>query len=134
MKVLFNLCFTKTASTLFEDDSGALQATSKLNQLKVLLHRGVVKAQRDQTLTYLRIGVNVLTAIMLGTLYYNAGIDGTKVLDNYNLLFSILMHHTFSTMMLTILTCMFLRRSCIFYFFCYFCSSYRDEYFNQRAL
>jgi hypothetical protein len=42
---------------------------------------------------------------MLGTLYWQAGRDGTKVLDNYNLLFSILMHHMMSTMMLTILTC-----------------------------
>lgn len=107
MKAKVNQFALKTASTLLEDDSGALQATSKLNQLKVLLRRGVVKARRDQTLTYLRIGVNFITAIMLGTLYYNAGVDGTKVLDNYNLLFSILMHHTFSTMMLTILTCMF---------------------------
>lgn len=41
---------------------------------------------------------------MLGTLYWQAGIDGSKVLDNYNLLFSILMHHMMSTMMLMILS------------------------------
>ncbi|XP_050308160.1 ATP-binding cassette subfamily G member 4 [Anthonomus grandis grandis] len=93
-----------TESTMFEDDSGDLQATSKFNQLKVLMRRGYIKCKRDQTLTYLRLAVNALTALMLGTLYYKAGIDGSKVLDNYNLLFSILMHHTFSTMMLTILT------------------------------
>ncbi|ERL93810.1 ATP-binding cassette sub-family G member 4 [Dendroctonus ponderosae] len=93
-----------TESTIFEDDNGNLQATSKLNQLKVLLKRGYIKAKRDKTMTYLRIAVNALTALMLGTLYFNAGTDGTKVIDNYNLLFSILMHHTFSTMMLTILT------------------------------
>lgn len=58
-----------------------------------------------QTLTYLRIGVNISVGLMLGTLYFRAGIDGSKVLDNYNLLFSILMHHMMSTMMLTILTC-----------------------------
>ncbi|KAJ8955286.1 hypothetical protein NQ317_007580, partial [Molorchus minor] len=56
------------------------------------------------TLTYLRIGVNLLVGLMLGTLYWNAGNDGSKVLDTYNLLFSILMHHMMSTMMLTILT------------------------------
>ncbi|CAG9761991.1 unnamed protein product [Ceutorhynchus assimilis] len=93
-----------TDSAIFEDDSGNLQATSKLNQLKVLLRRCYIKAKRDQTLTYMRIIVNVLTSLMLGILYYNAGTDGSKVLNNYNLLFSILMHHTFSTMMLTILT------------------------------
>ncbi|CAH1160279.1 unnamed protein product [Phaedon cochleariae] len=79
-------------------------ATSQFNQLRVLLRRGFVKAGRDQTLTYLRIGVNIVVSLMLGTLYWKAGNDGTKVLDNYNLLFSILMHHTFATMMLTILT------------------------------
>ncbi|ENN80197.1 hypothetical protein YQE_03367, partial [Dendroctonus ponderosae] len=89
---------------MVQDDNGNLQATSKLNQLKVLLKRGYIKAKRDKTMTYLRIAVNALTALMLGTLYFNAGTDGTKVIDNYNLLFSILMHHTFSTMMLTILT------------------------------
>ncbi|XP_066245531.1 ATP-binding cassette sub-family G member 4 [Euwallacea similis] len=93
-----------SGSAMFEDETGTLQATSKLHQLKVLLKRGYIKSKRDQTLTYLRIAVNVLTALMLGTLYFKAGIDGSKVLDNYNLLFSILMHHTFSTMMLTILT------------------------------
>lgn len=58
-----------------------------------------------QTLTYLRLGVNVLTGLMLGTLYWKSGNHGGKVLDNYNLLFSILIHHMMSTMMLTILTC-----------------------------
>ncbi|XP_060530500.1 ATP-binding cassette sub-family G member 4 [Cylas formicarius] len=88
----------------FDDDEEGLQATSKLNQLKVLMRRGYIKSKRDKTLTYLRVGVNVVVALMLGALYYKAGIDGSKVLDNYNLLFSILMHHMMSTMMLTILT------------------------------
>ncbi|KAJ8947360.1 hypothetical protein NQ318_002886 [Aromia moschata] len=86
-----------------KDDNG-LAATSQYNQLKVLLRRGFIKVKRDQTLTYLRIGVNIMVGLMLGTLYWKAGIDGSKVLDNYNLLFSILMHHMMSTMMLTILT------------------------------
>jgi hypothetical protein len=88
-----------------KDDEGGLQATSSTNQLKVLLRRGFIKTVRDQTLTYLRVLVNVFVGLMLGTLYWQAGRDGTKVLDNYNLLFSILMHHMMSTMMLTILTC-----------------------------
>uniref|UniRef100_A0A0U9HYG1 Putative ABCG protein n=1 Tax=Chrysomela populi TaxID=154003 RepID=A0A0U9HYG1_CHRPP len=92
------------SSSKKKENSGNLLATSQFNQLKVLLRRGFVKAGRDQTLTYLRVGVNIAVSIMLGTLYWKAGDDGTKVLDNYNLLFSILMHHTFATMMLTILT------------------------------
>ncbi|KAI7815560.1 ABC subfamily G member 1 [Rhyzopertha dominica] len=85
-------------------ENNSLEDTSSCNQLKVLLRRGFIKAKRDSTLTYLRIGVNVITGLMLGTLYWKCGSQGDKVLDNYNLLFSILMHHMMSTMMLTILT------------------------------
>ncbi|EFA02729.1 Protein white-like Protein [Tribolium castaneum] len=92
-----------SAKTSSDDESG-LQATSSYNQLKVLLRRGYIKTKRDQTLTYMRLMVNASVGLMLGTLYWQAGSDGTKVLDNYNLLFSILMHHMMSTMMLTILT------------------------------
>lgn len=53
----------------------------------------------------MRILVNILTAFMLGVLYIKSGQEGSRVADNYNLLFAILMHHMMSTMMLTILTC-----------------------------
>lgn len=52
-----------------------------------------------------RIGVNLLVALMLGTLFINSGNEGSRVLDNYNLLFAILLHHSMTTMMLTVLTC-----------------------------
>lgn len=53
----------------------------------------------------MRLIVNILTGMMLGTLYLQSGNDGSKVLDNYNLLFSILVHLSMSTKVLTILTC-----------------------------
>ncbi|XP_052896153.1 ATP-binding cassette subfamily G member 4 [Anopheles moucheti] len=81
-----------------------LMATSQLHQLKVLIQRGIIKAKRDATLTHLRIGVNIIIAAMLGFLFIDAGNEGSRVLDNYNLLFSILMHHMMATMMLTVLT------------------------------
>lgn len=56
-------------------------------------------------MTHLRIIVNILTGIMLGLLYINAGNEGSRVLDNYNLLFAILIHLMMTTKMLTILTC-----------------------------
>ncbi|KAL1122264.1 hypothetical protein AAG570_003669 [Ranatra chinensis] len=84
--------------------SSSLQETSQMNQLSVIVGRGIKKVQRDTTLTYMRIIANLATGLMLGLLYYQAGMDGAKVLDNYNLLFSILIHHVMSTMMLTILT------------------------------
>lgn len=42
---------------------------------------------------------------MLGMVFVGAGTDGARVLDNYNLLFSILIHHLMTTMMLTVVTC-----------------------------
>lgn len=65
-----------------------------------------------QTLTHLRIAVNVLVGIMLGCVFMRSGADGSRVLDNYNLLFSILIHHMMTTMMLTIVTCKYPRASC----------------------
>lgn len=35
-------------------DNGALEATSALNQLKILMKRGFLKSSRDTTLTHLR--------------------------------------------------------------------------------
>lgn len=84
--------------------TSSLQETTQLNQLSVIIGRGFTKVRRDATLTHLRIVANVVTGLMLGLLYYRSGQDGSRVLDNYNLLFSILIHHVMSTMMLTILT------------------------------
>ncbi|XP_058125809.1 ATP-binding cassette sub-family G member 4 [Anopheles ziemanni] len=81
-----------------------LTTTSQVHQLQVLIKRGIIKARRDATLTHLRIGVNIVIAAMLGFLFIDAGNEGSRVLDNYNLLFSILMHHMMATMMLTVLT------------------------------
>ncbi|XP_055589007.1 ATP-binding cassette sub-family G member 1-like [Uranotaenia lowii] len=81
-----------------------LQTTSQWYQLEVLIKRGIIKGKRDATLTHLRIGVNISIAVMLGFLFIDAGNEGSRVLDNYNLLFSILMHHMMATMMLTVLT------------------------------
>uniref|UniRef100_T1GS24 ABC transporter domain-containing protein n=1 Tax=Megaselia scalaris TaxID=36166 RepID=T1GS24_MEGSC len=82
----------------------SLNDTSFTNQMSCLMERGIIKIKRDTTLTHLRVIVNVLVAIMLGSLYVGAGNEGSRVLDNYNLLFAILIHHSMTTMMLTVLT------------------------------
>lgn len=58
-----------------------------------------------QTLTHMRIIVNFLVSIMLGLIYVNSGEDANKVFDNYNLIFSLIMHHVMSSMMLNIISC-----------------------------
>lgn len=87
-----------------QDRGTGEEETSQSNQLSVLIRRGFLKAKRDPTMTHLRFIVNVVVGIMLGALFINAGNEGSRVLDNYNLLFAILMHHMMSPMMLTILT------------------------------
>ncbi|KAL0266259.1 UNVERIFIED_CONTAM: hypothetical protein PYX00_008852 [Menopon gallinae] len=91
----------------YSENSGkmkSLQATSPANQLKTLLRRGCIKVKRDSTLTHMRIVVNVVIGIMLGILFVDAGDDANRIMDNYNLMFAILIHHMMSPMMLTILT------------------------------
>ncbi|XP_064548464.1 ATP-binding cassette sub-family G member 4 isoform X2 [Drosophila montana] len=82
----------------------SLENTSFTNQCSVLLRRGYIKSRRDTTMTHLRIGVNIAVAVLYGAMYDRAGREGSRVLDNYNLLFAILMHHSMTTMMLTVLT------------------------------
>ncbi|XP_026844933.1 ATP-binding cassette sub-family G member 4 [Drosophila persimilis] len=84
--------------------SDSLEDTSYANQCSVLLRRGYIKARRDTTMTHLRIGVNIAVALLFGAMYDHTGREGSRVLDNYNLLFAILMHHSMTTMMLTVLT------------------------------
>lgn len=81
-----------------------LQSTSQWNQFKTLCRRAYIKSKRDVTLTYMRIIVNISVGLLFGVLYWQAGNHGGKVLDNYNLIFSVLMHHMMSPMMLMILT------------------------------
>jgi len=56
-------------------------------------------------MTHLRLVVNVVVAIMLGILFIGEGNEGSRVIDNYNLLFACLIHHMMTPMMITILTC-----------------------------
>lgn len=87
------------------DERKKINEVSEFHQLKVLMQRGYIKSKRDQTLTHLRIAVNVIVSALLGWVFMGSGNDGSRVLDNYNLLFAILMHHMMTTMMLTVLTC-----------------------------
>ncbi|XP_031825992.1 ATP-binding cassette sub-family G member 4 [Nomia melanderi] len=86
------------------EGNSSLQATSLVHQIRVLIGRGFLTCRRNTTLTHMRILVNISVSFMLGTVFLQAGMDGARVLDNYNLLFSILIHHMMTTMMLTIVT------------------------------
>ncbi|CAD1468627.1 unnamed protein product, partial [Heterotrigona itama] len=107
-----------------------LQATPLTHQIKVLIRRGFIMSKRDITLTYLRILVNIVVGLMLSLVFLEAGIDGSRVLDNYNLLFSILIHHLMTSMMLTIVTCTNNIQKCFLIFF----SSHANEHPIERTL
>lgn len=87
-----------------ESDKSSLQATSLMHQIKILLGRYFVMCKRDTTLTHLRIIVNIFVGLILSSVFVEIGSDGSRVLDNYNLLFSVLVHQMMCTMMLTIVT------------------------------
>ncbi|KAK3927886.1 ATP-binding cassette sub-family G member 4 [Frankliniella fusca] len=82
----------------------SMQAVSFGKQIAVLLTRGYIKIKRDQTMTHMRLFVNIIVGVLLGILFWQSGDEGSRVLDNWNLLFTILIHHMMTTMMLTVLT------------------------------
>lgn len=55
-------------------------------------------------LTHLNILVHILVALMLGLMGLAAGNDASRVLDNYKLIFTVIITHT-ASMTLTVLTC-----------------------------
>jgi len=95
---------TDPVPSTLKSSSQSLQNTSTWNQLKVLMRRGYIKTKRDQTMTHMRLVVNVVVALMLGILFVGEGNEGSRVLDNYNLLFACLIHNMMTPMMITILT------------------------------
>ena len=109
---------------------------SEFHQLKVLMRRGIIKTKRDTTLTHLRIIVNILVSALLGWVFAGSGNDGSRVIDNYNLLFTILMHHMMTTMMLTILTCKFVEVLCdeiLHFLLLFFQSQPRNRQFSKKV-
>ncbi|XP_076758724.1 ATP-binding cassette sub-family G member 4 [Xylocopa sonorina] len=95
---------SQSFNSLDSGNTSSLQATSLIHQIKVLMRRGFLMCARDSTLTHLRIVVNIFVGLMLGSVFLGSGTDGSRVLNNYNLLFFILIHHMMTTMMLTVVT------------------------------
>ncbi|XP_072760266.1 ATP-binding cassette subfamily G member 4 [Anoplolepis gracilipes] len=79
-------------------------AASSWKQLGVLIKRNAVKIIRDRVLTVSRLLMNLITALIVGTLYFQIGQDGNYALDNCNLSFfniMFLMYNAFSATMIT---------------------------------
>lgn len=87
---------------------------------------------------YLRLFAHILVGFLIGSLYYDIGNDGAKVLSNLGFLFFNMLFLMYTSMTITILSCMFIIK--LFYqqlLLKYkisnpFYSSSRTACFNQR--
>ncbi|XP_058805822.1 ATP-binding cassette sub-family G member 4-like [Phymastichus coffea] len=88
-----------------EDRAGsAYHATSSWRQLGLLLRRNAVSLSRDRVLTFMRLTMHLLIALLVGTLCYQTGQDAARALDNFNLLFFSLLFLMFNALTTTIIT------------------------------
>ncbi|XP_076649341.1 ATP-binding cassette sub-family G member 4 [Halictus rubicundus] len=79
-------------------------AISSLNQVFILLKRNAIKLSRDKVLTFTRLAMHFVIALLVGTIYFKIGQDAVYVLDNFNLLFFNIMFLMFSAFSATVTT------------------------------
>ncbi|KAG7202355.1 hypothetical protein KM043_018682 [Ampulex compressa] len=79
-------------------------ATSFWRQLCVLLKRNAIMLSRDRVLTFTRLLMHLVIALIVGTIYFKIGQDAAYVLDNFNLLFFSIMFLMFSAFSATLAT------------------------------
>lgn len=89
----------------FEDQYKPVQyATNFSKQFGVLLKRNIIRLSRDKVLTFTRLSMHFVIALIVGTIYFRIGQDAVYVLDNFNLLFFNIMFLMFSAFSATITT------------------------------
>lgn len=79
-------------------------ATSSIHQFRVLFCRSILCILREPMNTQLKLIGNVVMGLLLGTLYWGIGNDGSKVFNNAGLIFCIIIFLIFTAKMPTILT------------------------------
>lgn len=79
-------------------------ATNSLYQVFILLKRNAIKLSRDKVLTFTRLAMHFVIALLVGTIYFKIGQDAVYVLDNFNLLFFNIMFLMFSAFSATVTT------------------------------
>ncbi|XP_049277117.1 ATP-binding cassette sub-family G member 4-like isoform X1 [Anopheles funestus] len=86
------------------DHSPERYPTSEFHQFWVVLKRTLLFSRRDWTLMYLRLFAHILVGFLIGTLYYDIGNDGAKVLSNLGFLFFNMLFLMYTSMTITILS------------------------------
>ncbi|CAK9797704.1 ATP-binding cassette subfamily G member 4 [Anthophora quadrimaculata] len=79
-------------------------AISFWKQLVILLKRNAIRLSRDKVLTFTRLSMHFIIALIVGTIYFKVGQDAVYVLDNFNLLFFNIMFLMFSAFSATVTT------------------------------
>ncbi|XP_017753254.1 PREDICTED: ATP-binding cassette sub-family G member 1-like [Eufriesea mexicana] len=79
-------------------------AASFWKQLVILLKRNAIRLSRDKVLTFTRLSMHFIIALLVGVLYFKVGQDAVYVLDNFNLLFFNIMFLMFSAFSATVTT------------------------------
>lgn len=86
---------------------------------------------------YLRLFAHILVGFLIGSLYYDIGNDGAKVLSNLGFLFFNMLFLMYTSMTITILSCKMatlklFNHHCIFKNFFFFYSPSRTTRFSKR--
>lgn len=79
------------------------KSSSMWQEEKILLLRGMICAKRDNTLTKLRLAAHVAVAFLLGLVFYNSGINASRVNSNIAYVFFVLLFLYFSSSMPAVL-------------------------------
>ncbi|XP_076170303.1 ATP-binding cassette sub-family G member 1 isoform X1 [Ptiloglossa arizonensis] len=79
-------------------------ATNFWKQMIILLKRNAIRLSRDKVLTFTRLSMHFIIALLVGTIYFRIGQDAVYVLDNFNLLFFNIMFLMFSAFSATVTT------------------------------
>uniref|UniRef100_A0A336KIY1 CSON011372 protein n=1 Tax=Culicoides sonorensis TaxID=179676 RepID=A0A336KIY1_CULSO len=78
--------------------------TSLWTQIRVLTKRSMLCTMRDRYFAQLRVIAHIVVALLLGSVFYNVGNDGLKVMTNLSCLFFFLLFIFFANTMPTVLT------------------------------
>ncbi|EAT39575.1 AAEL008624-PA [Aedes aegypti] len=89
---------------LEESDSKSQYPTSLLRQFAILTHRTFLGTIRNFTLTVLRFIGHILFGIIVGTVYYQIGDDGAKVITNISFIMLAMLFIVFANSMTVVLT------------------------------
>uniref|UniRef100_A0A8D8Y8I1 ATP-binding cassette sub-family G member 4 n=1 Tax=Cacopsylla melanoneura TaxID=428564 RepID=A0A8D8Y8I1_9HEMI len=82
-----------------------LQPPSEFIRFGVLLNRFIIQLYRDWTVTHLKMLLHFAVGILLGLLYTNMGVDGSKIINNIGFFMASLVYLSYTSLIPAILKC-----------------------------